>query len=77
MKTQWYPLDNKKRKFKGHTRHFKATCPYCLKRKKNVVLHMKTYHVEEYLEHDRQVKEALLTGSIGYIDGIRFVSSNS
>lgn len=64
---------NKKRAFKGHTRHWSQVCVVCWQRKRNLHMHFKKYH-PAYLETTKKIAlKALSKGQIGIINGFRIV----
>ncbi len=72
----FFPLGNRKRKYKNNTRHFYVTCPYCDKRKKNITLHFKNYHSAELWRMNQSTRNALRKGSVGVLTGIRFIKTS-
>lgn len=72
----WRPIANKIRKFKGHTRHFTQICPYCFTKSKNIILHYKTYHKSELERYQNMLSDSLYKGSLGIVNGVRFISTS-
>lgn len=64
---------NKKRIFKGHTRHWSQVCVVCWKRKRNIGLHFKMYHPKYIKQTEELVIKALSKGEVGIINGFRII----